>query len=90
LLANPPLVPLASAKRRVTVLPMPTFASAKVPVPLTLRVSDPTRGLSVPSAVTAAARPSKVLSDADCPVIVSALRVIVAALPALAAVRFGV
>ena len=90
MLASPPLVPFASSNGIVTVLLTPTLASAKVPVPLTPSVSLPTRPPIVPRPVTAALSPSKVLFCADCPVIVSALRVIVALLPALAAVRLGV
>ena len=73
----------------VTVLPIPTLASANVPVPLVPSVSLPTRLLSDPSAVTASAKPLKVLSSALWPVMVSDLRLIVALLPAPAAVRLG-
>ena len=90
MLAKPPLLPLARASTIVTVLPVPTVASAKLLVPLVVRVSVPTSPFNVPKLVTAVVRPSKVLSVALCPVMVSALRVTVALLLAPAAVRLGV
>ena len=78
MLASPPLVPLASSNGIVTVLLTPTLASAKVPVPLIASVSLPTRPPIVPRLVTAVFAPSKVLSSALWPVMVRALRVMLA------------